>query len=138
MKKTKTSLIPQETIEGKILLIRDHKVMLDKDLAKLYSVTTSNLNKAVIRNIDRFPDDFMFRLSKEDFKDLKFHFGTSSWGGTRKLPRAFTEQGDSLKEVLSNIKEAIELYLETLSEEERNESLSKEILTTTLEVNIAK
>jgi ORF6N domain len=60
MKKPKTILIPQETIEGKILLIRGHKVMLDKDLAKLYSVTTSNLNKAVSRNIDRFPDDFMF------------------------------------------------------------------------------
>ncbi|MGR3302708.1 MAG: ORF6N domain-containing protein [Candidatus Scalindua sp.] len=80
--KDKKSIIPKELIERTILLIRGHKVMLDKYLAELYSVTTSNLNKAVSRNIDRFPDDFMFRLSEEEFKNLKFHFGTSSWGGT--------------------------------------------------------
>ena len=114
MKKTKTSLIPQETIEGKILLIRDHKVMLDKDLAKLYSVTTSNLNKAVSRNIDRFPDDFMFRLSKEEFKNLKFHFGTSSWGGTRKLPRAFTEQGVAMLSSVLHSKRAIQVNVEIM------------------------
>ena len=67
--------------------------MLDRDLAQLYGVTTSNLNKAVRRNIERFPEDFMFQLSKEEFENLKFHFGTSSWGGTRKLPHAFTENG---------------------------------------------
>ena len=58
-------LIPQEIIEKKIYLIRGHKVMLDRDLAKLYGVTTGNLNKAVSRNLDRFPDDFMFQLNKE-------------------------------------------------------------------------
>jgi hypothetical protein len=67
--------------------------MLDKDLASLYRVTTANLNKAVNRNLDRFPDDFMFQLTREEFINLKFHFGRSNWGGTRKLPRAFTEQG---------------------------------------------
>ncbi len=71
--------IPQEVIEGKILLIRCKKVMFDKDLAKLYGVTTGNLNKAVSRNLDRFPEDFMFRLTKDELKDLIFHFGTSSW-----------------------------------------------------------
>jgi len=86
-------VIPPEVIERKILLIRGQKVMLDKDLAKLYGVTTGNLNKAVDRNLDRFPDDFMCRLGNEEFKNLIFHFGTSSWGGTRKFPRAFTEQG---------------------------------------------
>jgi len=86
----KRSIIPKELIEHTILLVRGHKVMLDKDLAELYSVTTSNLNKVVSRNIDRFPDDFMFQLSEEAFKNLKFHFGTLSWRGTRKLPRAFT------------------------------------------------
>ena len=70
-------LIPQEIIERRILLIRGHKVILDKDLAVLYSVTTGNLNKAVSRNLDRFPDDFMFQLTKEEFKNLIFHFGTS-------------------------------------------------------------
>jgi len=86
-------LVPQETIEQKIILVRGHKVMLDKDLAKLYGVTTSNLNKAVTRNLHRFPEDFMFRMSKSEFNNLIFHFGTSSWGGVRKAPRVFTEHG---------------------------------------------
>ena len=71
--------------------------MLDKDLADLYHVTTGNLNKAVKRNINRFPSDFMFQLNKTEFEQLKsdliFQNGISSWGGTRKLPYAFTEQG---------------------------------------------
>lgn len=67
--------------------------MLDKDLAELYKVTTGNLNKAVKRNIKRFPTDFMFQLTKEEWDNLIFQNGTSSWGGTRKLPYAFTEQG---------------------------------------------
>jgi hypothetical protein len=73
-------------------MIHGQKVMLDKDLAKLYGVTTGNLNKAVSRNIDRFPDDFMFTLTKEEMNSLMFQNGISSWGDTRKLPRAFTEQ----------------------------------------------
>lgn len=92
--------IPIEVIENKILLIRGQKVILDKELALLYNVATRDLNKAVSRNITRFPIDFMFQLNKEEFKNLKFQFGTSSltdgkagWGGTRKLPYAFTEQG---------------------------------------------
>jgi len=74
-------------------LIRGQKVILDKDLAALYGVQTRDLNKAVGRNLDRFPDDFLFRLTPAEFAELKFHFGTSSWGGTRKLPMAFTELG---------------------------------------------
>lgn len=88
-----SDLIPIERIESKIMLLRGKKVLLDRDLAELYDVTTGNLNKAVTRNIERFPDDFMFRLSKKEFDDLIFQFGTSSWGGTRKAPRVFTEQG---------------------------------------------
>jgi hypothetical protein len=61
--------------------------MLDKDLAELYGVSTSALNKAVSLNLDRFPSDFMVQLNREEFTNLKCHFGTSSWGGTRKLPR---------------------------------------------------
>jgi len=87
------SIVPAERIEQSILLIRSEKVILDRDLAELYGVSTSNLNRAVTRNIERFPEDFMFRLTKEEFEHLKFHFGTSRWGGTRKLPRVFTEQG---------------------------------------------
>ena len=74
-------------------MIRGQKVILDKDLAALYGVQTRDLNKAVGRNLDRFPDDFLFRLTPAEFAELKFHFGTSSWGGTRKLPMAFTELG---------------------------------------------
>lgn len=85
-------VVPQEIIETKILFIRGKKVMLDKDLAVLYGVKTGNLNKAVNRNKSRFPEDFMFRLIKKEFKNLKFHFGTSSWGGTRKLPLASVKQ----------------------------------------------
>ena len=85
--------IPIEFVERRIYLIRGQKVMLDKDLAQLYGVSTSALNKAVSRNLDRFPSDFMLQLNQEEFTNLKCHFGTSSWGGTRKLPRAFTEQG---------------------------------------------
>ncbi len=87
------SIIPLELIENKILLVRGKKALLDRDLAVLYDVTTGNLNKAVTRNIERFPEDFMFTLNKQEFDDLIFQNGTSSWGGTRKLPRVFTEQG---------------------------------------------
>lgn len=90
--------------------------MLDRDLAQLYRVGTRVLNQAVQRNIDRFPEDFMFQLTKEEFKDLIFHFGTSnlksqfvtsSWGGTRKLPRAFTEQGVAMLSSVLKSKRAI-------------------------------
>jgi len=67
--------------------------MLDTHLAILYQVETRVLNQAVLRNITRFPDDFMFRLSEEEFEILKSQFVISSWGGRRKLPYAFTEQG---------------------------------------------
>ena len=84
-------------IKSLIYEIRGVKVMLDKDLADLYHVTTGNLNKAVKRNIRRFPPDFMFQLNQAEFEQLKndliFQNGISSWGGTRKLPYAFTEEG---------------------------------------------
>ena len=86
-----------QTIQSKIYEIRGQRVMLDRDLAELYQVTTGNLNKAVKRNIRRFPPDFMFQLTKDEYNRLKsdliFQNGTSNWGGTRKLPYAFTEQG---------------------------------------------
>jgi hypothetical protein len=89
----RNTLIPLEVIEHRIFLIRGQKVMLDKDLAELYAVQTRDLNKAVKRNVDRFPEDFMFQLTNVEFKSLMFHFGTSKRGGTRKMPYAFTEQG---------------------------------------------
>jgi len=99
--------IPVKRIEKSIMLIRGKKVMIDGGLAELYVVSTSALNKAVTRNIDRFPPDFMFRLTSEEFSDLKFHLGTSSWGGTRKLPRAFTEQGVAMLSSVLRSKRAI-------------------------------
>jgi hypothetical protein len=86
-------IIPEETITDKIYIIRNQKVMLDRDLATLYGVETRVLNQAVKRNIGRFPDDFMFEVSKVEFDNLISQIVTSSWGGTRKLPFAFTEHG---------------------------------------------
>ncbi|MDE5760551.1 ORF6N domain-containing protein [Bacteroides sp.] len=83
----------QEIIQKKIYEVRGTRVMLDKDLAELYQVEVKVLNQAVKRNIKRFPSDFMFQLTKEEWDNLKSQFVTSSWGGIRKLPFAFTEQG---------------------------------------------
>ena len=114
MKKSKTKIIPTSTVENKILLIRSKKVVLDKDLATLYGITTGNLNKAVSRNIDRFPDDFMYRLTKKELEDLIFHFGTSSWGGTRKPPRAFTEHGILMLSSVLNSKKAVHVNIQIM------------------------
>ena len=86
-------VIKQDTIEKKIFLIRGMYVMLDRDLAELYGVPTKRLIEQVKRNIKRFPEDFMFQLTKGEFEILRSHFATSSWGGRRYLPYAFTEQG---------------------------------------------
>lgn len=85
-----------------------------KELDGLYSVTTSNLNKAVNRNKEQFPEEFMVQLSLEEFKNLKFHFETSSWGGTRKPPRAFTEQVIAMLSSLLNSKRAIQVNIEIM------------------------
>ena len=105
------NLIPREVIENKIYFIRGQKVMLDKDLASLYDVATRNLNKAVVRNLDRFPPDFMLQLTKDETRNLMFQFGTSSWGGTRKLPRAFTEQGVAMLSTVLRSKRAIQVNI---------------------------
>ncbi|KAF0246329.1 MAG: hypothetical protein FD180_817 [Planctomycetota bacterium] len=89
-----TAIISTEKVEHRILEVRGHRVLLDADLARMYSVTTSNLNKAVKRNEDRFPPDFMFRLTGEEARNLIFQSGISSrHGGSRWLPLAFTEHG---------------------------------------------
>ncbi len=109
-----TELIPQDIIEQKIILIRGQKVMLDRDLAVLYEVETKILNKAVRRHIERFPSDFMFQLTKEEFDNLKFQFGTSSWGGTRKLPLVFTENGVAMLSTVLNSKRAIQVNIQIM------------------------
>ncbi len=104
-----------QVIQSKIYEIRGQRVMLDRDLAELYQVTTGNLNKAVKRNIRRFPPDFMFQLTKEEFQKLKndliFQNGISSWGGTRKLPYAFTEQGLAMLSGILNSEIAIDVNI---------------------------
>jgi hypothetical protein len=79
------SIASVEQIESRIFLIREQKVMLDQDLAELYGVETKRLNEQVRRNSERFPEDFMFQLTDEEFANLKSQFATSSWGGRRKL-----------------------------------------------------
>lgn len=108
-------MVDLQRIQSKIYEIRGHKVMINRDLAELYQVTTGNLNKSVQRNIKRFPSDFMFQLTKEEFDQLKtnliFQNGTSNWGGTRKLPYAFTEQGLAMLSGLLNSDIAIKVNI---------------------------
>ena len=104
-------IMSENTIEKKIYLIRGHRVMLDRDLAELYKVETFNLNKAVKRNIDRFPQDFMFQLNKTEAQNLIFQFGISSWGGIRKLPYAFTEQGVAMLSSVLRSKRAVQVNI---------------------------
>ena len=89
----KLTIIPNEIISNKIYLIRNQKVMLDKDLAEHFEVETKRVNEQVKRNFSKFPEHFMFQLNEDEFEILKSQFATSSWGGTRKLPYAFTEHG---------------------------------------------
>ena len=107
-------MVPVESIQQKILIIRGQKVMLDRDLAALYEVSTGNLNKAVSRNISRFPSDFMFGLTNEEFVNLKFQFGTSSWGGTRKPPQAFTEQGVAMLSSVLRSERAVRVNIQVM------------------------
>ncbi|MDX2360629.1 MAG: ORF6N domain-containing protein [Crocinitomicaceae bacterium] len=88
--------LSHEIIVSKILMIRGQKIMLDSDLAQLYQVETKQLKRQVRRNIERFPEDFVFVLTKEEFDNLRSHFGSSSYGGQRYLPMVFTEQGVSM------------------------------------------
>ncbi|HLP11762.1 MAG TPA: ORF6N domain-containing protein [Flavobacteriales bacterium] len=106
--------IPDEIVMNKIFLIRGQKVMLDKDLADLYNVTTGNLNKAVNRNIKRFPPDFMFQLNNQELKNLIFQNGISRWGGNRKLPYVFTEQGVAMLSGVLSSDRAIQVNIQIM------------------------
>jgi len=111
----KQSLVPAERIESRILLLRGHKVMLSTDLAELYGVEPRALVQAVKRNIERFPEDFMFQLNDEEFSDLKSQFVTSSWGGIRRAaPYAFTEQGVAMLSSVLRSKRAVQVNVEIM------------------------
>lgn len=98
-------------IQPMIRVIRGQQVMLDYDLGTLYGVETRRLNEQVKRNIERFPDDFMFQLTKEELDNLMSQNATSSWGGTRKLPYAFTEQGIAMLSSVLKSKTAVEVNI---------------------------
>ena len=100
-----------EHIKNSILEIRGHKVMLDMDLAKIYEVETRVLKQAVRRNIERFPHDFMFELTENELQNLTSHFVTSSWGGQRHKPFAFTEQGIAMLSSVLKSKKAIQINI---------------------------
>lgn len=102
-------------VERSIRMIRGDKVILDEDLAELYGVETKNLIKAVKRNLDRFPADFMFQLTNQEFANLRFQSGTSSqWGGRRTPPYAFSEQGVAMLSSVLNSPRAVQVNIEIM------------------------
>lgn len=108
------SLLPDEMIMDKIYYIRGQKVMLDEDLAGLYGILTKRLNEQVARNLERFPEDFMFKLNEDEFENLKSQIATSSWGGRRKLPQVFTEYGVLMLSSVLNSKQAIQINIQIM------------------------
>ena len=123
-------IIPDEVIINKIFLIRGKKVMLDWDLADLYKVETKQLKRAVRRNISRFPEDFMIQLTADEFINLRSQIGTSSWGGTRYLPMAFTEHGVIMLASVLNSEHAIQVNIQVV----RIFNRMREMLTTNEEI----
>ena len=105
-------IIPDTVVINKIHFIRGNKVMLDSDLADLYGEETRRLNEQIKRNIERFPSDFMFQLTENEFENLKSQFATSSWGGRRKLPYVFTEHGVLMLSSVLNSKKAISINIQ--------------------------
>jgi len=113
-KQVRAVFIPDEIVVDKMYLIRDQKIMLDEDLTELYGIETKRLNEQVARNVDRFPKDFMFRLTEEEFAILKSQSATSSWGGRRSLPCAFTEHGVLMLSSVLNSKQAIQVNIQIM------------------------
>src|SRR5690606_42022087 len=118
MSKTKTEVkavaIADDVLANKIYEFRGQKVILDSDLAELYGIETKQLKRQVRRNIDRFPEDFMFELSLDEFENLRNHFGTSKWGGTRYTPMVFTEQGVAMLSSVLNSPTAIKVNIQII------------------------
>ncbi len=110
-----SNLVPLDQINNAIFQIRGQRIMLDADLAQLYEVETKMLVRAVKRNIERFPEDFMFQLTEEEFQNLRSQFGTSSeWGGRRYAPYAFTEQGVAMLSSVLRSPRAVAVNIEIM------------------------
>ena len=116
MKKTNATIIPDEHLINKIYFIRGMKVMIDRDLAELYGVETKQLKRQVKRNIERFPPDFMFELTKDEFENWRSQFGTSNSEkmGLRFKPYVFTEQGVAMLSSILNSKQAIAVNIQII------------------------
>ena len=116
VKKTGKSeiIVSMDRVSAAILIIREQKVMLDRDLAELYGVANKVLIQAVKRNADRFPEDFMFQLTEQEFNNLRSQFVTSSWGGRRYPPYAFTEQGVAMLSSVLRSERAIRVNIEIM------------------------
>jgi len=125
-------MIPNEVVISKIYCIRNQKVMLDSDLAELYEVETRILNQQVKRNLERFPEDFMFQLTTKEWDTLKSQNTTSSWGGRRKLPYAFTEHGVLMLSSALNSKKAIAVNIQIM----RIFTKLREVLTDSLSLKL--
>lgn len=106
--------VSDDTITNKIYHIRGQKVMLDSDLAELYNVETKKLNQAINRNIERFPEDFMFQLTDTEFQSLRFQIGTSKRGGRRYAPYVFTEHGVLMLSSVLNSPQAIQVNIQIM------------------------
>ncbi|MBU1094898.1 MAG: DNA-binding protein [Ignavibacteriae bacterium HGW-Ignavibacteriae-2] len=138
----KKHLLPIEIISSKIFLLRNEKVLIDSDLSELYGVETKKLIQAVKRNIVRFPNDFMFQLTKKEFEILRSQIGTSSWGGRRYPPYVFTEQGVAMLSSVLNSERAIKVNIEIMRAfvamrkyMQSNKGLSKKITLLEKELN---
>ena len=114
MKQNTNSLLPIESIQSKIFVIRGKKVLIDRHLAELYGVPTKVLNQAVKRNIKRFPLDFVFELTEEEIHNLRSQIVTSSWGGLRYKPYAFTENGVAMLSSVLNSERAIQVNIQIM------------------------
>jgi hypothetical protein len=114
IKKNQPVYISEEVVLNKIYFIRGKQVMLDSDLAELYGVETRRLNEQVKRNIERFPEDFMFQITVTEFENLKSQIATSSWGGRRTLPNTFTEHGVLMLSSVLNSSLAIKVNIQIM------------------------
>jgi hypothetical protein len=137
-KQNNSIVVPDEIIMNRIYYIREQKVMIDSDLAELYGVETKRLNEQVKRNINRFPDDFMFQLNNEEFINLKSQFATSSWGGRRNPPYAFTEHGVLMLSSVLNSDKAIKVNIQIMRIFTKVRALITDNLTVKLEIEEIK
>jgi hypothetical protein len=130
--------LPDEFVLEKIYVVRDKKVLLDIDLAELYDVETRRLNEQVKRNKARFPEDFMFQLTQEEFENLMSQFATSSWGGLRKLPNAFAEQGVAMLSGVIHSERAIKVNIQIMRVFTRLRKMLTDTLSVKLEIEEIK